>query len=141
MLEQLETTFFLRLVGSCVMELPGECGTCYSGRSIDYLVVTEKFQALRQERLGGQRCSVVGARWHCVRCDAQAVKDSDVAAGLSRPVDSAGAEPLSRRVVGEGNSPQEAAVSRLLGPALGGSLKPSQQFSKWSVASERYLQV
>ena len=37
------------------------------------------------------------------------------------------------------NSPQEAAVARLPGPALGGSVELSQQLSKWSVASERYL--
>ena len=37
--EQQETTSFLRLVGNCVIELSGACGTCYSGRSIDYLVV------------------------------------------------------------------------------------------------------
>ena len=37
------------------------------------------------------------------------------------------------------NSPQEAAVASLLGPALGDSLELSQLFSKWSVASERYL--
>ena len=37
------------------------------------------------------------------------------------------------------NSPHEAAVSCLLGLALGDSLELSQQFSKWSVASKRYL--
>ena len=37
------------------------------------------------------------------------------------------------------SSPQEAAVSRLPGPALGSSLELSHQFSKWSVASERYF--
>ena len=40
-LEQLETTFFCVWLGSCVMELPGERG---SGRSIDYLVVSENFR-------------------------------------------------------------------------------------------------
>ena len=67
--EQLETTGFLRLVGGCVIEVPGERGTYYSGRSINYLVVG-KNEALRRERPGGQKCSVVGARCNRVRCDA-----------------------------------------------------------------------
>ena len=73
-LEQLETTNFLRLVGGCVIELAVELGTCYSGRSIDYLVVIF-LQALCHEHSSKQECSLV-------RCDAQAVKGSDVAAGL-----------------------------------------------------------
>ena len=28
----------------CVIEIPGETGTCYSGRSIDYLVVSKNFR-------------------------------------------------------------------------------------------------
>ena len=31
----------LDLVGSCVIELPGECGICYLGGSIDYLAVSQ----------------------------------------------------------------------------------------------------
>ena len=45
---------------------------------------------------------------------------------------------MAEKVV-PGNSPQEAAVARLLGPALADSLDFSQQFSKWLVASERHL--
>ena len=38
--EQLVSAGFLRLVGGCTVELQGECGTCHSGRSIDFLVVS-----------------------------------------------------------------------------------------------------
>ena len=49
-----------------------------------YLVVSQKNQyCVRNVRSGGQKCSVVGARGNCVRCNAQAIKDSDLAAGLS----------------------------------------------------------
>ena len=55
--------------------------------------------AMRSKEL----CSIVsvflqgfGARGNCVRCDAYAVKDSDMAADLSFPADSAGAVPKSR---------------------------------------------
>ena len=37
------------------------------------------------------------------------------------------------------NSPQEVAVASLLGPALGDFFELRHLFSKWSVASERYL--
>ena len=40
----LETKGFLRLVGGCVIELPGGSGTCYCGRSIDYMVVSKNFR-------------------------------------------------------------------------------------------------
>ena len=107
-----------------------------------------KLQPSRQERPGGQKCSVVGARGDCVRCVAEAVKDSVLAAGLSSPlIPQASSHSrdvwlkrfrLAENVV-PSNSPQEAAVSRLPGPALGDSVELSQQFSKWLVASERYL--
>ena len=45
--ERLETTGFLKLVGGCVILIPGELGTCNSGRSIDHMVVSKKNQALR----------------------------------------------------------------------------------------------
>ena len=45
---------------------------------------------------------------------------------------------MARNVVFS-NSPQEAAVSRLLGPAQGESLELSQQFTRWLASSERHF--
>ena len=73
-----------------MIELQGECGTCCSGRSTDYLVVSKSHRHCIRKVRAGHKCSVVGARGDCVRCVAEATKDSDLAAGLSFAADFAG---------------------------------------------------
>ena len=121
-----------------MIELQGECGTCCSGRSTDYLVVSKSHRHCVRKFWAGHKCSVVGARGDCVRCVAGSIKDSDVAAGLSFAADFAGAGPQSRRVAEEVRlreclSQQLAARSgrlKFAGPALGDSLELSQPFSQ-----------
>ena len=107
-----------------------------------------KISGIASGTSGGQKSSVVGARIDWVRCVAEAFKVSDMAARLTSPLTPQAPtlcreEWLKRCRVAQSpmasNSPQEVAVARLLGPALGDALKHSQMFSKWSVASERYF--
>ena len=45
-----------------MIELPGECGTCYSGCSIDFLVVSKSLKLCIRNVRADKKCSVVGAR-------------------------------------------------------------------------------
>ena len=67
--EELETTGFLRLVGGCVTELPGESGTRYSGRSIDHSAVSKNFrQFVKNARaLRGRRMWRLPSTWRASR--------------------------------------------------------------------------
>ena len=141
-LEQQETTGFLKLVGCCVIEIPGELGACFRGRSIDYLVVSKNFR-------------------HCVRnvrVDKSAPWSAHVAIALLRRP----SKILSRQLVSPSpltpvapcqckeewlkryrvaqsalprNSPQEASVAYLLRPAVSDSLAPNGRWPRSATSS------
>ena len=109
-----------------MIELPGECGTCYSGRSIDYLVVSKNLRhcirnvwAVKSAPWSTHVAIAFDVLWKPSKIRTwQLVSPSPL---IPQAPSHSRDEWLKRFRLAENavpsNSPQEAAVSRLRGPA------------------------
>ena len=129
-----------------MIEIPGETGTCYSGRSIDYLVVSKNFRhCVRNVQVDKSAPWLVhvAIAFDVLRKPLKIQSRQLVSPSPLAPVATSQCTKngLKRYRVAQSallrNSPQEA--SHLPGPASGDSLVLSRLFSEWSVASERHL--